>query len=144
MSITETLIFMASKTKTQESIQPTKNFPLLAKYKAKFQIDETTAFPYNHIIYTDRPETITPELIIHEEVHFKQQDEMGLDNWIEKYFEDTNFRVKVEIEAYSAQLKYFEYNKDIHDMIKIQCAKALSSPMYGNILTYKEAYQLLS
>ncbi len=132
-----------TKEEVVEKIQPTKNFPLLAKYQAKFPAGDDVAYPYNHVIYTDKPEMLTPELIAHEEVHFRQQDEMGLDNWVEKYFEDANFRTQVEIEAYKAQIKYFAGNRDIQDMVRVRCAKALSSPMYGNILTYKEAYQQL-
>jgi hypothetical protein len=131
-----------TKQKKEQKIQPHKNFVLLEKYRLLFPIDDTTAFPYNHIIYTNSPELITPEIVLHEEVHFKQQDEIGLDNWVEMYFTDVNFRTKVELEAYKAQVSYFT-NKDIKDMIRVQCAKALSSPMYGNILTYKEAYAQL-
>lgn len=141
MDITKILIFMASKTKTKPQFLPVKDFPLLDKYKETFPIDENTAFPYDHTIYTDLP--LTPDLIIHEEVHFKQQDEIGLDNWIVEYFVDVNFRVKMEVEAYREQVKYFADNKDVQDMIRVQCAKALSSNLYGNILTYKEAHQQL-
>lgn len=126
-----------------DNIQPHKNFPLLEKYKAVFPINENTAFPYNHIIYSEKPESITPDLLVHEEVHFKQQDEIGLDTWIENYFTDINFRIKMELEAYKEQVKYFKGDKEIQNKIRTECAKALSSPLYGDILTYKEAYQQL-
>ncbi len=124
-------------------IQPHKDFPLLEKYKAVFPVNENTAFPYNHVIYTDKPESITPDLLIHEEVHFKQQDEIGLDTWIDNYFNDIAFRIKMELEAYKAQIKYFKDDKNTQDMIRVECAKALSSNLYGNVLTYKEAYSEL-
>jgi hypothetical protein len=49
----------------------------------------------------------------------------------------------MEIEAYKTQLSFYRANRDIFDIGRTQMAKVLSSPMYGNILTYKEAYQLL-
>lgn len=130
-----------TKSKAESIYLPVKDFPLLNKYKETFPVDENTAFAYNHVIYTDKP--LTPDLIIHERVHFKQQDEIGLDNWITEYFRDVNFRVKMEVEAYKEQVKYFAGNKDLQDMVRVHCAKALSSNLYGNILTYKEAYQQL-
>lgn len=134
----------AAKTATNpESIYlPVKDFPYLKRYKDQFGIDEdTVAFPYKNKIYSNSP--LPQELVIHEEVHFKQQEEIGADIWQERYLADPNFRVSCEVEAYRKQLSLFKDNKDTQDAVRIQCAKALSSQMYGNILTYKEAYQQL-
>lgn len=125
-------------------VLPTSEFPLLKRYTDKFAITlSEVAFPYDNKIYTDT--TVTPEIVVHEKVHFEQQKEYGLDNWIEQYFENPQFRVNVEADAYSAQLKYMvdhaprEAKTFVANVVAGQMAKALSSPMYGNILTYKEA-----
>lgn len=125
-------------------VLPTSDFPLLKKYTDKFALTlSEVAFPYDNKIYTDS--TVTPEIVVHEKVHFAQQKEHGLDNWIEQYFENPQFRVNMEIEAYNAQLKYVvehaprEAKTFVANVVAGQMAKALSSPMYGNIFTYKEA-----
>lgn len=151
MNITKTHISMASKSKktntqpisTGVTYLPTKDFPYLERYKAQFSINEDeVAFPYKGVIYTNLKE-LPDELINHERVHFIQQEEIGADVWVERYLTDPNFRAKVEIEAYLIQIKPFKNNKDLYDMMRAQVAKMLSSPMYGCVLTYKEAYGLL-
>ena len=125
-------------------ILPISEFPLLKKYTDKFSLAlSEVAFPYNNKIYTDSK--VNHEIIVHEKVHFAQQKEHGLDNWIEQYFENPQFRVNMEIEAYRAQLKEMialapqEAKTFVSNVVAGQMAKALSSPMYGNVLTYKEA-----
>jgi len=132
---------MASKTK--ESLYlPVKDFPYLDRYTSQFNIDiNEVAFPYKGKIYSNKE--LPKELEDHERVHFKQQDEIGADEWEEQYLTNPQFRVNMEIEAYKKQLTHYTINKDIYEAGRTQMAKVLSSPMYGNILTYKEAYQLL-
>lgn len=133
---------MASKNK--ESIYlPVKDFPYLERYQALFPLNlDEVAFPYKGKIYSNKE--LPEELLEHEKVHFKQQEELGDDIWEERYLTDANFRVQMELEAYKKQLTYFRLNRDVFDMARVQIAKVLSSPMYGNILTYKEAYQQLT
>jgi hypothetical protein len=132
---------MASKTK--ESLYlPVKDFPYLDRYTSQFNLDlNNVAFPYKGKIYANKE--LPKELEDHERAHFKQQDEMGADKWEEEYLTNPQFRVKMEIEAYKKQLTHYTDNKDIYEAGRTQMAKVLSSPMYGNILMYKEAYQLL-
>lgn len=121
---------------------PVKDFPYLERYKTQFSInEEEVAFPYKGKIYSNTE--LPTELLEHEKVHFKQQEEIGDDKWEEEYLTNPQFRVNMEVEAYKKQLTYFTQNKDIFDLARTQMAKVLSSPMYGNILTYKEAYSLL-
>lgn len=128
---------MASKSK--ESLYlPVKDYPYLKEFKAQFAIQEdAVAFPYKGKIYSNQG--LSAELVEHEKVHFKQQDEMGADEWVKEYLANPNFRVKMEVEAYRHQLSLHK-DKNMKEAIRIQIAKVLSSPMYGNVLTYKEAY----
>jgi len=133
---------MASKTKTESIYLLVKDFPLLSRYRELFDINEDeVAFPYDGKIYSNKE--LSPELLAHETVHFQQQKDIGLDEWQEQYLTNPSFRVKMEIEAYKKQLTFYTANKDVYDIGRTQMAKVLSSPMYGNVITYKEAYGLL-
>lgn len=128
---------MASKNK--ESLYlPVKDYPYLKEFKAQFAInEEEVAFPYKGKIYSNKE--LTEDLVEHEKVHFKQQEEIGADEWVKEYLSNPTFRVNMEVEAYKHQLSLHK-DKNIKEATRIQIAKALSSPMYGNVLTYKEAY----
>lgn len=129
---------MASK-KVKESLYlPVKDYPYLKEFKELFSInEEEVAFPYKGKIYSNKE--LTEDLVEHEKVHFKQQEEMGADEWVKEYLANPSFRVKMEVEAYKHQLSLIR-DRNMKEAIRIQIAKALSSPMYGNVLTYKEAY----
>jgi hypothetical protein len=129
--------------KTKDSIYlPVKDFPYLERYVSQFNLDlNDVAFPYKGKIYANKE--LPTELLAHETVHFKQQEEIGDDEWEEQYLSNPQFRVNMEIEAYKKQLTFYTANRDIYEAGRMAMAKVLSSPMYGNILTYKEAYQQL-
>jgi hypothetical protein len=118
----------------------TSEFPLLKKYKEKFAINENTIFAYDSVIYTnyDLPE----HLIIHEQTHLKQQERYGLANWVNAYLEDSEFRLKMEIEAYRKQLASVK-DRNERNNLKIKCCQDLSSALYGNLLTYNLAFKKL-
>ena len=117
-----------------------KEFPLLERYKEKFEITDTTIFAYDGNIYCDYE--LTNDLLIHEMTHLKQQEVIGLDGWVEKYLNDDDFRLRMEIDAYRKQIiSLKDGNKKAR--CRIECAKALSSPLYGNIINYEEALQVL-
>ena len=63
-------------------------------------------FTYGDTLYSPIGNHITPDLMIHEETHCKQQTEMGAEEWWNKYFVDAKFRFKQELEAYRNQYKY--------------------------------------
>lgn len=116
-------------------------FPLIDEYKKHFDINEHTVFAYDNDIYTNSK--LPDFLIEHEETHLRQQNDIGLDNWVYKYINDNEFRLEMEVEAYRAQLKFI---KDINrrNRMKFICAKDLSSSLYGNIIGLNEAMKLLN
>lgn len=80
----------------------------------------------------------------HEIVHTKQQTDPKA--WWEKYFIDPQFRLEQELEAYKAQYKWIEKHiKDKNTRFKWlnKFATDLSSPMYGGIITKREAMNLI-
>lgn len=111
----------------------------MAEYKEKFDITEHTIFALYPNIYTD--DKLTPDLIIHEKTHLKQQEERGVNEWVKEYIEDPQKRLEYEIEAYKNQLEYFKDRNQRHRM-RMYISKVLSSSLYGNIINYEEAYKL--
>jgi len=116
-------------------------FPLLKEYREKFEINPGTIFAYDDIIYTN---SILPQhLIEHETCHLKQQEKLGLDNWVKQYLEDDKFRLKMEIQAYKIQLGIIK-DRNARNLLRIKCANDLSSALYGNILNFNEAFKAIN
>lgn len=90
---------------------------------------------------------LTMAKIAHEMIHVKQQTEMDKDEWWDKYFTDPSFRLKQELEAYMTESQYIKSAvKDRNERWRMirKNALDLSSPMYGSIISFQEAYKLLS
>ena len=123
------------------TIKPQSEFPLLEKYKKYFNIKESTIFAYDNCIYANDP-NLPEHLIIHESVHFDQQAEYGLNEWVDMYLHDKDFRLKMELEAYRKQLDSIADRNDKFRLLRA-VAGTLSSDMYGNIVDFDEAIKLL-
>lgn len=115
-------------------------FPYLEKFKEKFDVTDKTLFAYDHIIYSNYP--VSDDLLIHETTHHKQQDKYGLEEWLKYYLEDDKFRLKMEIEAYRKQLESIQ-DRNQRAKLRMEVSKHLSSPLYGNIISYEEALRVL-
>jgi hypothetical protein len=102
-------------------------------------------FTYGDTIYNPGGHYINEELLLHEEAHIEQQAAMGKDAWWDKYLADPQFRTEQELEAYRAQFKatYKNHARPTWRRELSRLAKDLSSPIYGNILSYDEAKQLI-
>lgn len=86
------------------------------------------------------------DLIAHEEVHLRQQKEMGLDEWWNMYFENENFRLTQEIEAYQEQYRSVCLNtKDRNERARslFHMANAISGSNYGSMIHYSDGLQLI-
>lgn len=121
-------------------IKPQSQFPHLDKFKEVFPIDNNTIFAWDEVIYCNHD--LPNHLIIHERTHHEQQRSYGLDYWLENYLKDKKFRLRMEIQAYVQQIRFIS-DRNQKAMIRIQCAKDLSSPLYDNLITYEEAYKKL-
>jgi hypothetical protein len=80
---------------------------------------------------------IPDDIIAHEKIHEKQQAaiEGGPAEWWRRFFDDVEFRVQQEVEAYAGQYQYI--CKHIKDRNRrndhlVEMAAMLSGPMYGN------------
>jgi hypothetical protein len=120
------------------------NYLDIAKVFTDLDLDNTL-FCYGDTIYNPGGKDITPDLEIHEDTHRVQQG-TAPDLWWDKYLTDPLFRLDQEVEAYSAQYQFARKAiNEIKGGSKMKkwalenMSKALSSKMYGNILTYHEA-----
>jgi len=84
--------------------------------------------------------------ITHEKVHIKQQKEMGVEKWWDKYIKDKEFRLDQELEAYKAEVEWIKDNVKgfvLKDKMIAKVIMDLSSDMYGGIIKFNEAKELL-
>jgi len=131
---------MEKNLKNEVTLKPTSEFPLLARYKERFDINERTIFAYDNVIYANY--SLPDHLIIHEQTHFAQQAKYGLDNWVEQYLADDSFRLKMELQAYRRQLQSVK-DRNERNKLRIIVAKDLSGSLYGGISTYEDAFMKL-
>lgn len=109
-------------------------------------LSDSVIFTYGGAIYAPTVGEIASHLIVHEEVHSKQQgdDPKG---WWKRYLKDDKFRLEQEVEAYKAQYLFFkrtikDRNRQTRFLYKI--AADLASPMYGSIVPHREAMNLIT
>lgn len=123
-----------------EIIRKHSEFPLLEEYKKFFAIDKYTIFALYPFIYTDYD--LTPDLLIHELVHHRQQEKHGVKEWVYDFLYNPKFRLKQEVEAYTEQLKSIK-DREQRAKVRWQSAKQLSSSLYGNIISFQDALKAL-
>lgn len=96
-------------------------------------------FTYGDTIYNPSKIDIPPDLMVHEEVHMRQQKN-DPDKWWNQYLSDPDFRFKQELEAYRAQYKFakeFYGRKQLRSLLD-HIANTLSGPIYGNLGSPRE------
>lgn len=122
------------------TILPQAMFPLMEEYKKKFEITGGTIFALFPHIYCDHP--LSPDLMVHEMVHIEQQAKVGVINWVYDFLEYPSKRLEYELEAYRKQLKSIK-DREKRNKIRMESARNLSSSLYGNIISYQEAWEKL-
>jgi len=124
--------------------------PQWEKIKAAFPgavASRSVLITIGNVIYNPFNVEMRDDLIEHEKVHMRQQDQYNLnpDQWIEEYLNNPKFRLSVEIEAYREHLKFLHrkiVGKTFKKAIK-HYARALSSTVYGNVCSYEFALEQL-
>lgn len=119
--------------------KPQKDFPYYKEYQKKFPITKDTIFVFKDDIYSDNE--IPYDIMYHEQEHLKSQKEIGAKKWIENYIEDKTFRLKEEKRAYLYQLQKVKELADRTELMNIfiECCQNISSPLYGSMISYREA-----
>lgn len=106
---------------------------------------KAVVFTYGDIIYNPSGEEIPRNLEKHEEVHMAQQGDR-IKEWWERYINDPKFRLDQEVEAYRVQYKYVAEHgasRDTKREFLRHIAQDLSGPIYGRIINFEQAKQLI-
>lgn len=108
--------------------------------------DKGIIITYGDTVYCKND--IAEDFKVHEFTHVTQQKEIGPIEWWKKYLDDPDFRLRMEVEAYRNQVKYIrehtesttrDWRRDRIDSL----AQSLSSFVYGNLVTYQKALDLI-
>lgn len=121
-------------------IRPQSEFPHLEAFKARFAVTNDTIFAWDKVIYTNNQ--LPNHLIVHERTHHEQQTRYGLEEWLRQYLHDDKFRLRMELEAYIHQLVVVS-DRNHKLRLRQECARNLSSELYGNIISYEDAFNKL-
>lgn len=119
--------------------------PNIDEIRKHLQPGRGTVYTYGDTIYFPRPQSITPDLMVHEEVHIRQQEKGGPEKWWSRYFVDQQFRLDQELEAYRAQYQYMlaNMNRAVRRKRLKDIASDLSGPMYGKLISKATAIELI-
>ena len=124
-----------------------KKPPVWDEVVKRFDIEgQAVIFAYGDKIYNPFNAIIPDDLIVHEETHMHQQEKFGdIKKWWIKYLDDSEFRLSQELEAYRIQYKYSKenYSRQMRKALLKRIAKDLSSPVYGNIISFDKAKDLI-
>lgn len=119
-----------------------KSFPPnIETIRAILEPTPDAVYAYGDTIYNPSGKELSPDIILHENIHSKQQG-INPEGWWAQYLADCNFRFKEELEAYGHQYAFAQEhvrNKKLLEWAKESMALALSSEAYGRLCTYGEA-----
>lgn len=103
-------------------------------------VSDDVIFCYGDTIYNPSKKTITEDLMLHEEVHKRQQGGLP-DAWWFRYLRDEQFRLEQELEAYGVQYSLVKSKTSgkLREWILDKMAEALSGKVYGNLLNFAQA-----
>ena len=121
--------------------------PNINKILARFNLaGKTVVFSYGGKLYNPMRGVVEPHLMVHEEVHARQQKEFGgAEEWWNKYLSSDSFRLNQELEAYQVQYRYVSETcgRQIRRKFLRKIAKDLSGVMYGNIIDFDTAHYVI-
>ena len=115
--------------------------PNIAVIREALPVTRNNIFAYGGKIYSPGSKTLSPELIAHEQVHFRQQDD-DPDAWWDRFLKEPKFRLQQELEAHRAEyhcLMTSNTPRSVRRRALKEIASRLSAPMYGRIITTKQA-----
>ena len=120
--------------------------PNITKIRNAFPIEVNTVFTYGDNLYAPLVEFEIPsDLLAHEKTHTIQQGP-DPEAWWDKYIADPKFRFDQELEAYRNQYRFYcKFVKGRNERFKflVTIAHDLSSPLYGSMVGFLEATNLI-
>lgn len=93
-------------------------------------------FAWGDRIYNPAGIVIGSELLAHEAVHGRRQQEAGIDAWWERYIAEPRFRFDEEVLAHVAEVRAGGRLDDV--------AEKLASPIYGRLIDAASARNMLA
>lgn len=103
-------------------------------------------FTFGHKIYVPSGEDIPESLIAHETIHAKRQGRFSrtIESWWDEYLSDKNFRFSEELLAHRKEFEWFKNSTRDERLFALgYISRRLSSPLYGNMITYKKAKAMI-
>ena len=120
-------------------LQPLNKCRILPELRKHFKVEDNAVIAWDNVIYCNQE--LTSDVLIHEQVHLRQQKEIGIGTFKKKYIHDKDFRLEMERQAYKAQLDSIE-NKELKEAVRKDCIINLTSGLYGKI-TEEEASKVI-
>jgi hypothetical protein len=120
--------------------------PMIKEIDEAFHvIGKPIIYAWGDTIYNPMKVPMYPQYFGHEAVHGMRQGE-DIEGWWRRYIADPEFRLNEEIPAHMVEYAVFrDRHKDRNQrsgyMHKV--ARKLASPLYGSLITYKDAKALL-
>lgn len=115
--------------------------PNIKAIRAVLPVSAGNIFAYGGKIYNPGCAELTPELLAHEAVHFRQQGKFP-GRWWKKFLRRPEFRLEQELEAHREEYRVFcQLHRDRNAKARFlrQISLRLAAPMYGGIITLREA-----
>ena len=102
-------------------------------------------FTYGDTLYNPTGLPVSEDLMKHEEIHEKQQKLIGVKEWWRMYLTDEKFRLSQEAEAYREQYQFIKekMNRKARLPILKELTNNLSSKLYGNLINFNQAKELI-
>ena len=102
-------------------------------------------FTYKDVLYNPTGLSVPEDLMKHEEIHEKQQKLIGVKEWWRMYLTDEKFRLSQEAEAYREQYQFIKekMNRKARLPILKELTNNLSSKLYGNLINFNQAKELI-
>lgn len=106
-------------------------------------------YAWGDTIYNPSDVKVTPWIRDHEEVHGKRQMSIGFlysgtERWWTNYLVSPQFRLEEELLAHQAEYRsYVEHNSGGYGSYLDTVAHRLSSALYGNLITFHGARELI-
>jgi len=104
-------------------------YPLLKLFFPAITFDRVI-ITFNGVVYSKNE--LTERQIVHEQVHIEQQRRDKF--WLIKYIFSKRYRYELELSAYKKEWSVYHTEAD-------RMAHLLSSPLYGNVVDYYEAFK---
>lgn len=121
------------------------NYGLIVSVLPAVKRRPNAVFTYAPNVYYRGSGNLSYDVLKHEDVHIKQQGDIGRDEWWKRYLSDPQFRFEQELEAYRVQFKAMDiYNRGQRRVLLNKIASDLSSAMYGNVITKAEALEAIT